>query len=103
MPKKSKKKNKCSICHCLIATHDGPWDPGKCAKSDISSSDNLPYPPQVRPDSMLGAEQPRIHSQTQSQRNIPLDNIYSPPTTTTSDISVNNVFTQSSSNDFGSE
>ncbi len=102
MPKKSKKKNKFSICYCLIAIHDGPWGPGKCAKRDISSSNNLPYPPQVLPDSTLGAEQPRIHSQTQSQGNIPLDNIYSPATTTTSDISVNNVFTQSSSNGFGS-
>ncbi len=102
MPKKSKKKNKCSVCYCFIATHDGPLRPRKCAKRDISSSDNLPYPLQVGPDSTLGAEQPCIHSQTQSQGNIPLDNIYSSATTTTSDISVNNVFTQSSSNGFGS-
>ncbi len=37
MPGKSKKKNKCSICHCLIATHDRPCGPGKCAKRDIAS------------------------------------------------------------------
>ncbi len=53
-------------------------------------------------DSTLGPEQLHIHSQTQSQGNIPLDNIFSPVTTTTSDIPVNNVFTQSSSNFIGS-
>ncbi len=62
----------------------------------------FPFYPRGGLDSMLGAEQLHVHSQTQSQGNIPLDNIFSPATTTTSDIPVNNVFTQSSSNFIGS-
>ncbi len=104
MPGMSKRKNKRLVCHCLISTNDGPWGPGKCAKHDVSSRSNLPFPPEERLDSRLGAEQLHVHSQTQSQGNIPLANICSSATTSTSDIPVNTVFTvpQSSSNCPGS-
>ncbi len=70
---------------------------GKCAKRDIASGANHPFPPQGWGgglDSTLGAEQLHVHSQTQSQGNTPSDKKNSPATTPTSDIPINNVFTK---------